>query len=138
MIFAEFILSFVIALILSIGFAVLTRKRGKRQGFWWLFLLIWVATWAGGVWLRPIRPTVGGSDWYQFLIAGLIFVGLIALFIPSRPPHGRIETLEKLVEMRRGRVIEQATYITLGVLFWLILIIFIAAILIRYLTAAPG
>ena len=133
MLFTEFAISFVIALALSIGFVLLIRNRRRRQGFWWLFLLIWMATWAGGVWLRPFGPTIGGFRWFQFLTAGLVFVGLIALFIPKRPPHGRIETLEKLVEMRQGKALEQATYVTLGALFWIILAVLIIAIIVRYL-----
>jgi hypothetical protein len=138
MVIADFVFSLVIALILSGGFVLLTRSRRKRQGFWWLFLLIWIATWAGGIWLRPFGPSIGGVRWLQFLIAGLIFVGLIALFLPTRPPYGRIETLEKLTEMRQGKALEQATYVTLGVLFWVILAILIIAIIVRYLPAVKG
>jgi hypothetical protein len=138
MVIAEFAFSLVIALMLSVGFVLLTQSRRKRQGFRWLFLLIWIATWAGGVWLRPFGPSIGGVHWLQFLIAGLIFVGLIALFLPNRPPYGRIETLEKLAEMRRGKELEQATYVTLGVLFWVILAILIIAIIVRYLPLARG
>jgi hypothetical protein len=112
---------------------LLIRKRGRRQSFWWLFLLIFFATWAGGIWLRPFGPSIGGVRWIQFVLAGLIFVGLIALFIPGRPPHGRHETLEKLAQMRQGKVLEEATFFTLGIIFWLILAIFVIAIVIRYL-----
>ena len=133
MFFGEFVISLGIALVLSIGFVLATRNRGRRQGFWWLFLLVFVATWAGGIWLRPVWPSIAGVRWVQFLISGLIVVGLMWLFIPGRPPHGRRETLDKLVQFRQGKLLEQATYVTLGTLFWMILVIFMVAIAIRYL-----
>jgi uncharacterized membrane protein YhaH (DUF805 family) len=133
MFITEFAIALVVAFILSIGFRLAISKRSRRQGFWWLFLLIFVATWAGGIWLRPFGPSIGGVRWIQFLVSGLIFVGMIALFVPGRPPNGRRETLEKLAQIRQGKVMEEATYFTLGIIFWLLLIILVIAIAVRYL-----
>ncbi|MEJ2157493.1 MAG: hypothetical protein P8X96_19355 [Desulfobacteraceae bacterium] len=131
-------ISFVVALTLSSGFVIATRKRGRRRGFLWLFLLIFFATWAGGVWLQPVGPTIGGVRWIQFLVSGLIILALIALFTPSRPPHGRRETLEKLAQLRNIKVVEQATYVVLGIMFWVVLSGLIIAIVIRYLPVSAG
>jgi hypothetical protein len=129
----ELIVSLVVALALSVGFVLATRNQGRRRGFLWLFLLIFVATWAGGIWLQPIGPTIGGIRWLQFLVSGLVIVGLMALFTPNRPPRSRRETLDKLAQLRNIKVLEQATYFALGILFWVILAGFIVAIVIRYL-----
>ncbi len=134
----ELIISLVVALTLSSGFVIATRKRGRRRGFLWLFLLIFLATWAGGVWLQPVGPSIGGVRWIQFLFSGLIIVALIALCTPSRPPHGRRETLDKLAQLRNIKVIEQATYVVLGIMFWVVLAGLIIAIAIRYLPVSAG
>jgi uncharacterized membrane protein len=63
-------------------------------------------------------------------------VGLIGLFIPQRPPHGRHETLEKLEQVKQSEELQQVTTMTLGVLFWLVLSIFVVAIVFRYVIPA--
>jgi hypothetical protein len=52
------------------------------------------------------------------------------------PPRDRRETLEKLTQLRNIKIFEQATYFTLGVLFWIILVSFVAVFVLRYLHAS--
>ena len=58
--FKEFLISLVVALVLCVIFALGTRRTARRTGFVWFFLFVLMATWAGGVWIRPRRP---GSAW---------------------------------------------------------------------------
>jgi small neutral amino acid transporter SnatA (MarC family) len=129
----EPLISLAVALTLSGGFVLVTRQKWQRKGFLWLFLLVFFASWAGGIWLQPIGPSIGGVQWVQFLVAGLIIIGLIGLFTPDRPPRNRRETLEKLTQLRNIKIFEQATYFTLGILFWIILVSFVAVIVLHYL-----
>jgi hypothetical protein len=111
---------------------LVTRSSVRRTGFGWFFLIVLIATWAGGVWLRPLGPSWGDIRWLQFLIAGLVVVLLFALFAPMKAPRGRHETLEQIEEIAREKELQKVTYVTLGVVFWVVLAILIVTIVIRY------
>ena len=131
--FKEFLISLVVALVLCVIFALVTRRKARRTGFVWFFLFVLMATWAGGVWIRPFGPAWGDVRWLQFLVIGLLVVLMFALFAPLRPPRGRHETLDQLDEIAQQKELAEVTYITLGIVFWVILIIFILAIITRYI-----
>lgn len=59
---------------------------------------------------------------------------LIAVFGPRNPPEGRFETLEKLDEIASGKVLEKFTYVILKIVFWFVVAVMAAAILLRYVT----
>jgi hypothetical protein len=125
--------SFAIALVLSLVFAAVIRRRGPRVGFFWFFLLIFLATWAIGVWVQPFGPSLWGGYWLPFLIAGFIVALLATLNALRQAPDepflhlgreeqlSRNETVALLEELRRKREARQLTYITVSVFFWLLL-----------------
>jgi hypothetical protein len=132
----ELLTALIIALTVSLVFALLSRREGRRTGFVYLFLIIFMATWAGGVWIRPFGPPIGDVYWLGFLMAGLIVALLLALFLPQRPPRGREETLDALEQMAAAKQIEEVTYFTLGALFWLVLLLFLGIVVLRYVIRA--
>jgi hypothetical protein len=132
MIFKELLVSLAVALLVSAVFALVTRRRIRRTGFGWFFLFVFIATWAGGVWLRPFGPVWSDIRWLQFLIAGLMVVLLFALFAPFKPPRGRHQTLAQLDEIARQKELQKLSYVTLGIVFWVALVILMSAIVVRY------
>jgi hypothetical protein len=132
MILKEFLVSLTVALLVCVVFALITRSDVRRTGFGWFLLIVLLATWAGGVWLRPFGPIWGDIRWLQFLIAGLLVILLFALFAPFKAPGGRQETIEQLQEIARQKEVQKVAYVTLGIVFWVVLVILIAAIAIRY------
>jgi hypothetical protein len=66
--FKEFLISLVVALVLCVIVALVTRKKVRRTGFVWFFLFVLMATWAGGVWIRTFGPTLSDIRWLQFLV----------------------------------------------------------------------
>jgi Ca2+/Na+ antiporter len=130
--FKEFLISLVVALVLCVIFALITRGKVRRTGFVWFFLLVLVATWAGGVWIRPFGPAINDVRWLQFLVVGLLVILMFALFAPLKPPRGRHDTLDQLKEIARQKELTKVTYITLSIVFWVILVILILAIILRY------
>ena len=130
--FKEFLISLVVALVLCVIFALVTRRKVRRTGFVWFFLFVLMATWAGGVWIRPFGPVLSDIRWLQFLVVGLLVVLMFALFAPLKPPRGRQQTLDQLEEIARQKEITKVTYITLGIVFWVILVILLIAIIVRY------
>jgi Ca2+/Na+ antiporter len=130
--FKEFLISLVVALVLCVIFALVTRSRARRTGFVWFFLFVLMATWAGGVWIRPFGPSLGDIRWLQFLVVGLLVVLMFALFAPLKPPRGRRDTIAQLEEIAREKELTKVTFITLGLVFWLIFVILIIAVIARY------
>lgn len=133
MIFKEFLVSLAVTLLVCALYVLATRSSVRRTGFGWLFLFVLLATWAGGVWLRPFGPALADIRWLQFLIVGLLVVLLIALLAPFKAPRGRHETLDQLQAIARRKELQQVAYITLGIVFWVVLVILLAAIVIRYI-----
>ena len=133
MFFKELLTALVIALMVSVGLVLLSRRGGRRTGVIYLFLIVFMATWAGGVWIRPFGPPVSHVHWLGFLIIGLFVALLLALFLPQRPPRGRQETLDALEQMAAAKQLEKVTYVTLGVVFWVVLFLLLGAVILRYL-----
>jgi Ca2+/Na+ antiporter len=133
MIIKEFFVSLAIALLICVVYALITRSGVRRTGFGWFLLFMLLATWAGGVWLRPFGPIWGDIRWLQFLIAGLAVLLVFTLFAPFKVPRGRQETIDQLQEIARQKEVQEVTYVTLGIVFWVILVILIAVIAIRYI-----
>jgi hypothetical protein len=49
------------------------------------FALIFLAAWAGGVWIAPMGPVLFGVYWVPFVVFGLIFALLLAAaMVPAR------------------------------------------------------
>ena len=133
MIVLELLFAFIVALILSALLALTWGREATRTGFIWLFLLIFLASWAGGIWVRPFGPRLWGIHWLPFLSAGLIVALIFAVSAPQRPPRSRHETIKMLERIRREKELGQATYITLSFFFWVLLFVLTAVIVIRYL-----
>ena len=132
MVVPEFSVSFIIAVVLTGLYMFLTRKAGRRTGLIWLFLFIFLGTWAGGIWLKPFGPTLWGIHWLAFLLVGLFMVLLLIIALPRRGPRGRHETLDMLDRIEREKELEEVTYITLSIFFWILLAVLVIVIVLRY------
>jgi hypothetical protein len=144
MVIPDFAFSLVIALLFSLIFAAIIRRRGPRAGFFWFFMLILLTTWAGGIWARPLGPAIWGVNWLAFLVVGLIVAMLVTITAyregPERPyvkverdaQFSRAETQDLLARIDRNKSRRQMTYVTLSVFYWLLLLMLILAIISRY------
>lgn len=132
MVIPEFFVSFVIAVILTGLYVLVTRNSARRTGLIWLFLLIFLAIWAGGVWIRPFGPTLWGLHWLVFVLAGLLIGLLLIIILPGKPPEGRHETLNMLERVELEKELETLTYITLGISFWILIIGLVIAIILHH------
>ena len=134
MVIPEFSVSLIIAVLMTGLYLLVTRRAERRAGLIWLFLLIFLVTWAGGAWLRPMGPALLGTHWLSFLMVGALFALLLFIIIPRRTPRGRHETLDLLESMEREKELEAVAHITLGIFFWILLVVLIVAIVLRYTT----
>jgi hypothetical protein len=133
MLIYEAIAAFVTALIVSALFMLLTRRRRRRAGLIWLFLILFLATWSGGVWIKPIGPSLWGIHWLNFFLVAVVVALIMAAFSYQKPPMGRQETLAMLERMEEGEMLQEATYVTLSLFVWLLLIALVVAVVVRYL-----
>ena len=128
----EFLVALSIALLVSVLLGFALRRRIPRKGFFWLFLILLLATWAGGMWIGPFGPSFRGIFWLPFVLVAVLVGFFLAAVAPRRPPASRIETLEMLEEIEQKRKLEKLTYISFGVFFWVALFALITVIIVHY------
>ncbi|MEZ5988411.1 MAG: hypothetical protein R3F30_04690 [Planctomycetota bacterium] len=63
----------------------LRREPGKGIALIPFFVIVFMVTWAGGLWLQPFGPTTWGLPWLVFVTVGLVTAILIAATIPPVP-----------------------------------------------------
>jgi hypothetical protein len=129
MFFIDLLFALVVALVVSSVFAFGFRRRGIWPRFWLLFLVILLFTWAGGIWIHPIGPTIKGVFWVPFLLIALLIALFLAVAIP--PSLNRSRTSES-PDLRKARRSEVNAF--LGVFFWILMMILITSIVVRYVT----
>ncbi len=127
MFFAEVIFALVIALVLAgiLAYPLDRRGPGPAEGLVFFFLILFLAAWAGGVWLTPVGPPLWGVPWVSFLLVGIIIALIVAAGAPPRRPP--VEAPPEEVGAAG------AVAVTLGVVFYVALIALLAAILAHYI-----
>jgi len=129
MILAELIFALAIALFFTLIFAVLGRtpRSWTRQALF--FLVVFLAAWAGGIWITPVGRSLMGVYWMGFLVVGLIFalvLEAVAAF-SSRFPRTREKEIEKE---------EEGIETAIGIFFWILFIAFVVVIILGYVHRA--
>ncbi len=130
MIFFDFLVALVIALLLASLVFVGFRRAGPWASFLFLFLALFLATWAGGVWIMPFGRPLGGVYWLPFLMAGVVFALLLAAVVP---PDKSEETTVELVTEEEKKERERTLRRTAGLLFWTFAGVLAVAIILGYL-----
>jgi hypothetical protein len=129
----EVFVALLVALLVSVLFGLAMRRKMARKGFFWFFLIVFLATWAGGIWIGPLGPSFRGIYWLPYVLVAIVVGFFLAAVAPRRAPRGRIETLEMLEEIEQERKIEKLTYISFGLFFWIALFALITVIIVRYI-----
>ncbi|MCG3112743.1 MAG: hypothetical protein MCM46_13085 [Candidatus Manganitrophus sp. SB1] len=135
MILIDLFVALIIGLILTLIFWPRFRASGSWSnwagvaGFLWFFILVFLASWLGGVWITPAGPRVWGVSPFPFLLMGLLFALLLAATAPIRPPRARRQTL---AEAREEPTVEEGTFVVLNFFYWILLIALLVSILARY------
>ncbi len=125
MIAIDFLLALMLAVFMSIIFFVGFRRRRSKMGFIASFVLLFLLTWAGGIWLTPIGPPLWGEVyWLGFLGVSIVF----ALVLSAITPHH-----DEVAGADRDAAQEglQAAAL-LGLFYWLLLLVLAAVILLHY------
>lgn len=129
MFLVHFLFALCTAVILSLIFTLGFGRRRVWPSVLFFFILILLASWAGGIWLTPIGPPLWKAHWLPFLVVGLIFALVLAVAAPSPPRRSTVE----LVESTEEEAEKKAAYWVVGVFFWFLVAALIVAIVWRYL-----
>lgn len=141
MFITEFIIAFIVAVIFSVLLVfALGWERPDRKGVLptiiYLFILIFLFTWAGGIWLTPLGPSTWNISWLPFFIVGFIITLMLITLIPPRWRRRR-STIE-VVEKKEDERIERETAKAMNIFFWVLLIILVLTIMVRYVFLNPA
>ncbi|MFW6324805.1 MAG: hypothetical protein ACOC0U_07055 [Desulfovibrionales bacterium] len=122
-----------LALAVAVGFSVfLVLAFGKDkawEGFLVFFVIIFLMTWAGGLWVRPFGPAMGEVYWLPFIASGL----LVALILGAIH-YARTTRSQSITEEEKGKKVHHAEQaVEIGTWFWVLIIILLAAIFIGYI-----
>ena len=124
----DFLFAAVFAVLLTLIFSTLFRRKGPWSRGLVFFLIVFLAAWAGGVWLLPFGPTLFGVTWLPFLIAGL-FVALI--LAAALPPQMTEESSEKKIVLeKRTDAVERKRF---DAFFFLLIGALLIAVILGYL-----
>lgn len=126
MFFADLIVAFIVAVVLTAIFAFGFRRRGPWESILIFFIIVLMAAWAGGRWLTPMGSVVYGVYWFAFLVSGL----MIALFLAAATPIRHPKTEEEVMEQTQE---EQEQTETFDIFLGIFLVIMVAVVIISYL-----
>lgn len=111
--FIQIVTAVVLAAILTILMTVAFGRHRHAVDAVVFFFVIFLATWGGGLWLRPYGPTIYGVYWFPFLVVALVVSLILITFIPRQPPHSKTEAMEQI---ERRRTLESIFSVFLAVL----------------------
>lgn len=127
MFLTDLLVALAVGVLLTALFVAVLGTRGP-WGVWWVFLLVvLLAAWVGGAWVRPWGPTMYDIHWVPFLFFGLIFALLLAAVIPSAEPA------RTPAEARERAQARAAAATTFSVFFWMLIIALMIGIVVAYI-----
>ncbi|GJL48958.1 MAG: hypothetical protein NPIRA01_01850 [Nitrospirales bacterium] len=127
MIAVDILIALSITLILTVFFSLVLGRRGPWASFPLFFLVLFLLTWAGGAWVMPIGPTIGGAYWMPFFIVGLIFAILLIAAAPPPPALRTRPNTSMTDDQEIGAIVVVETF------FWIMVIGLITIIALRYI-----
>jgi hypothetical protein len=122
MFLTDLLLVLVITLVLTAIFAVGIRRHRAGPVLFSFFVILFLATWAVGAWIRP--APLAGLPWLSFLLVGCLLALLLTVLVPLAryaKGEGTAETEEKDVAI-----------VAFDLFFWVLVVGLIAAIVVRY------
>ena len=118
----DMLFALVIALVLTGIFGLGFGRYGMGTTLAVFFIIVFFATWAGGVWILPFGPTIFSISWASFLIVGIVVSLILVAVIPS-------ERFERSGSNANARSASKAYTI----FFWILLAVLVVMIGIAYL-----
>ncbi len=128
MFIVDVLFALVMAAIFTMIFAIGLRRTGPWSSILVFFAVVFLAAWAGGLWISPAGPVFLGIYWVPILLVAFLVALLLASIRP--PPTRHVETIsEAETEAQQRRAVERA----FDAFFWALLIGFMIVIVLGYL-----
>jgi hypothetical protein len=96
-----FFFSFLIALVVAIAFfaifyfLIAKAATAKRRVGWlflaFIFFAMFLPIWAGGLWVRPFGPRIGGVSILPYILVGLAVSLILAAMMPRPAPEPDVQ-----------------------------------------------
>lgn len=109
----------IVTLIVTFLFSIFSKKTMRE--LWIFFLLIFLATWAGQLWILPFGPITRGISWLSLVFVAVFFAVFILALMPMVPADTKPEKSS-----------EEGAFMALGAFLWIILIILLISIALGY------
>jgi hypothetical protein len=90
------------------------------RSLWLVFVLIFLATWSGQLWISPAGAVAGGVALIPLLVMGLIFFFFLLVVIPAVP------------KIKKDGEVENGPLIAVGIFFWILIVLLIFSIAMGY------
>jgi len=124
MFFSDFLVSLIVGIVFTVIFAFVLGRRGPWSSILAFFVVVFLATWAGGIWITPYSPTARNVQWVPFLIVGLVASLILAASVPAWYRRAGTEPAMQ-PERRKPPVALLTPY------YWLALIVLVITIIVR-------
>ena len=128
--------AFIIALVFTVILvALLGWRRPGYEATWrtafFVFLLLFLFAWAGGVWLAPFGPAFYNVYWVPFVVIAVLYALLLLAAAPPRLPGSRTRatTTNTAVQAEREDVAAEA----FGLFFWILAVLLLLAVVMFYI-----
>lgn len=133
MFWTELLFLIAVATLFTLVFVVGLRRPGPWAAWWTFFLVIFLAAWAGSLWLAPVGPIFFGIYWLPIMLVSLVFAVLLAAVTPitGNEPNSKVETI---TEVKQKEEEAKAAESTVDAFFWVLIVIFAAIIIFGYFT----
>ncbi|OHB66386.1 MAG: hypothetical protein A2Y77_01135 [Planctomycetes bacterium RBG_13_62_9] len=119
------------ALLFTAIFTLGFLRRGPWSSVLAFFLIVFLASWAGSLWLSPAGPAFYGIYWVPIVGVALLFALLLAGSVTRRHPP-QVETISAV---KRQEKIVRSMF---DAFFWTLLIGFAIAIILGYIIERPA
>ncbi len=132
MLIFEILFALMLALVLSLSItAALGRRRPGDTLFStnmvFLFVLIFLVAWAGGIWLKPLGPQYFGIYLLPFFVVAI----LVSLLVMALAPRGRPRTRKEAIEQNIRETEAEKAF---SIFFWILVLALLSAIILFYIT----
>ncbi|MBD3379752.1 MAG: hypothetical protein GF408_04750 [Candidatus Omnitrophica bacterium] len=127
---AEIIFALLIAMAVTGIFAIALKKRGPWGAVWMFFIVIFLVSWAGSVWLITAGPVFFGVSWLSVLILAVIVALVLVVAMPPRTPLSIKEAGEREKQKEKAESV-------FDLFFWMLVFLLVFAIFAGY-WAVPG
>ncbi|GEM_PF-3534933 len=107
--------AFAVALLFTAVFVIIFGPGGRLEHAAGFFVLVFLASWAGGLWVGPVNTEITGIYWIPYFIVGLVFGLMLAMVLSSR------------------RQLRREVKNKIDIVLWLIIVILLALVATGYI-----